>query len=75
MRITVDLDDDIYLAITERAAIEGRSPGDVLSELAQQALAMRPGEADSFFGFTPFRGSSHPVTNADIDRIRDDLEP
>lgn len=75
MRITVDLDDDIYLAITERAAIEGRSPGEVLSELARQALAMRPDEADCFFGFTPFRGSGRPVTNADIDRIRDDLEP
>jgi hypothetical protein len=74
MRITVDLDDDIYLAITERAGIESRSPGDVLSELARRALAMRSGEADCFFGFTPFRGSGHPVTNADIDRIRDDLE-
>lgn len=75
MRITLDLDDDIYLAITERAAIEGRSPGDVLSQLARQALATPPGEPHSFFGFTPFRGSGRPVTNADIDRIRDDLEP
>lgn len=75
MRITVDLDDDIYLTITERARIEGRSPGDMLSELARRALAMPTGEAGSFFGFTPFRGSGRPVTNADIDRIRDDLEP
>lgn len=75
MRITLDLDDDIYLAITERAAIEGCSPGKLLSELARHALAMRPGEANFFFGFTPFRGSGRPVTNADIDRIRDDLEP
>jgi hypothetical protein len=73
MRITLDLDDDIYLAITERAHIEGRSPGDVLSQLARTALATPPGEPGSFFGFTPFRGGGRPVTNAEINLIRDDL--
>jgi hypothetical protein len=74
MRITLDLDYDIYVAIAARARIEGRSPGNVLSELARQALAMPSGEPDSFFGFTPFRGSGRPVTSADIDRIRDGLD-
>ena len=73
MRITLDLDDDIYFALVERARKEGCSPGDVLSLLARQALTMAPDEPDSFFGFRPFRGSGRPVTNAEINLLRDDL--
>ncbi len=38
MRTTLDIDDDILLAARERAALEGRSLGAVLSALAREAL-------------------------------------
>ncbi|WP_345612096.1 ribbon-helix-helix protein, CopG family [Pseudonocardia adelaidensis] len=38
MRTTVNLDDDVLLAVQERARRERRSVGEVLSELARQAL-------------------------------------
>jgi len=38
MRTTISLDDDILLAVQERAHREKRTAGDVLSELARLAL-------------------------------------
>lgn len=54
MRITLDLDDDIYCALVERARKEGCSPGHVLSLVARQALTLAPDEPDSFFVFSHF---------------------
>ncbi|HEY2191871.1 MAG TPA: hypothetical protein VGH76_06155 [Actinomycetospora sp.] len=38
MRITLSLDDDVLLAVEERAASEKRTAGEVLPELARAAL-------------------------------------
>lgn len=38
MRITMTLDDDVLLAVNERARREKRTAGEVLSDLARQAL-------------------------------------
>jgi len=38
MRTTIDLDEDVLLAVRERARREGRTAGAVLSELARQVL-------------------------------------
>ncbi|HUP25435.1 MAG TPA: antitoxin, partial [Thermoanaerobaculia bacterium] len=41
MRTTLDIADDVLLAVKERARRERRSAGEVLSDLARQALQAR----------------------------------
>jgi hypothetical protein len=74
MRTTVDLDDDILLAVKDRARRERRSIGKVLSDLARQALtASPPGpRAPSVHGFQPLPRRGHPVSNALIDQLREE---
>ena len=75
MRTTVDLDDDVAVAVKERARREGRSAGKVLSELARQALlstasAAPPGEP--FHGFRPFPRRGIVVSSELINKIREE---
>lgn len=77
MRTTLALDDDVLLAVKERARRENRSAGAVLSDLARQALTQQqsvgPGEGlGSFHGFEPFAHRGVAVSNALIDRLRDE---
>jgi hypothetical protein len=78
MRTTLSLDDDVLLAVKERARRENRTAGEVLSELARQALTgqLAPAEADraaeSFYGFDPLPHRGEAVSNALIDRLRDE---
>lgn len=74
MRTTLNLDDDVLLAVQERARRERRTIGDVVSELARQALSGRtpaPGE-EELHGFRPLPARGRPVSNAAIDRLRED---
>lgn len=43
MRTTLDVDDDVLQAARERADREGRTIGQVVSELARRGLTSRPG--------------------------------
>ncbi|HET9899463.1 MAG TPA: antitoxin [Actinomycetes bacterium] len=76
MRTTVNLDDDVLFAVHERARREKRSAGEVLSDLARQALtsqhrpSSRPGASRHGFQPLPRRGAA--VSNALIDRLRED---
>ena len=78
MRTTLSIDDDVLFAVKERAVRDGRTVGSVLSELARQALTRHVGGAttddvpDSFFGFEPLPSRGDAVSNALIDRLRDD---
>ena len=74
MRTTLNLDEDVLLAVKERARRERRSVGEVLSELARQALAARqPGRSgQEFHGFRPLPSRGRPVSNAVIDQLRED---
>ena len=76
MRTTLTLDDDILVAVRERARREKRTAGAVLSDLARQALTdqhhhSREG-AEHFFGFEPFPPRGGAISNALIDEIRAD---
>lgn len=77
MRTTLSLDDDVLLAVKERARRENRTAGEVLSDLARQAL-MQQQNADpsarpqSFYGFEPFEHRGPAVSNTLIDRLRDE---
>ncbi len=76
MRTTLSLDDDVLLAVQERARREKRTTGEVLSELARQALTgqgPRPEEAGrERHGFRPLPRRGAAISNALIDRLRED---
>jgi hypothetical protein len=77
MRTTLTLDDDVLLAVKERARRENRTAGEVLSDLARQALTGRVGPATGRtrrgrHGFDPLPHRGPPVTNALIDQLRED---
>jgi metal-responsive CopG/Arc/MetJ family transcriptional regulator len=76
MRTTISIDDDILFAIKERARRENRSAGEVLSELARQALTNQSSiqdadQPESRYGFRPFQHRGEAVSNALIYRLRD----
>ena len=76
MRTTLSLDDDVLLAVKERARRERRAAGEVLSDLARQALTRpptaSPAETESFHGFEPLPHRGKAVSNELIDRLRED---
>ena len=78
MRTTLDIADDVLQAAKERARREGRTAGDVISELARAALtapaAPRPNASEprSHYGIRPFPRRGNLVTNELIDRLRED---
>jgi len=77
MRTTLDIDNEILEAVKEIARRSGESAGRVLSELARQALTRRVvargvKEPEAFYGFKPLPARGKIVTNADVDRLRDD---
>jgi toxin-antitoxin system PIN domain toxin len=78
MRITLSLDDGVLLAVKERARRENRTVGEVLSDLARQALTGRLGPPDanraaaSIHGFDPLPHRGGAISNALIDRLRDE---
>jgi hypothetical protein len=76
MRTTLDIADDVLFAIKERARREKRSAGQVLSELAREALTRPTGfpsevaEPERFYGFEPFPRRGGVVSNEVIDQLR-----
>jgi hypothetical protein len=81
MRTTLDVADDVLLAARELARREGKIVGQVLSELAREALrrpaaSPKPSGAaeqpESFLGFHPFPSRGGEVTNDLVDRLRDE---
>ena len=77
MRTTIDIADDVLLAVKERARQSRRSAGDVISDLARQALQARSpadeiAEGGSFYGFRPLPRRGGTISNELIDRLRDE---
>ena len=73
MRTTLDIDEDVLLAVKHRARAEHRSAGAVLSELARMALtASAPESTESFLGFQPLPKRGGVVTNELIDKLREE---
>lgn len=75
MRTTINLDEDVLIAVRERARRERRSIGEVLSDLAREALTGRvppQPSATEFHGFRPLPSRGRPVTNELIGQLRDD---
>ncbi|CAN5617533.1 ribbon-helix-helix domain-containing protein [soil metagenome] len=76
MRTTINIDDDVLIAVQERARREKRTAGQVLSELARQALTgQHPRPANrrtERHGFRPLSHRGAAVSNALIDQLRED---
>jgi hypothetical protein len=84
MRTTLDIDDDILGAARELAKAEGRTMGEVISDLARRALTQSSSAAPGFaepatqfrtddWPMFPSRGGP-PVTNELIRQIQDELD-
>ena len=80
MRTTLNIDDDLLIAIKEVAKRESRSAGAVVSGLLRQSLASggqdaprgREDDPIAEFGFRPFPKRGGVVTNELIDRLREE---
>ena len=81
MRTTLNIDDDLLLAVKEIARRDSKSVGGAVSDLLRQALAddAPPGLAEAQapfgaeeFGFRPFPPRGGVVTNELIDRLREE---
>jgi hypothetical protein len=79
VRTTLTIDDDVWLAVRERARRESRTAGQVLSDLARRALtnlqpaATVPTEPE-FHGFAPLPHRGEAISNTLIDRLREEYE-
>ena len=74
MRTTLNLDDDVLLAVKELAELRGATAGEVLSELARGALAANRAAGGVRNGvplLDPVAGEGI-VTPEVVDRLRDD---
>lgn len=74
MRTTIDLDEDILRAAKEIAQQRGTTVGQVLSDLARQALT-RPSETTTRNGLPllPVRPGAQIVTLELVNQLRDEL--
>ncbi len=76
MRTTLDIDEDVLQAAKERARRDKKTTGEVISELARNALTAPPqGPArgsKSLYGFRPFPKRGGIVTNELLDTLRED---
>ena len=75
MRTTLNLDEDVLLAVKELARVRGSSAGEVLSELARSALG-RPAEEGvvrSGVRLLPPRPDEGIVTPEVVDRLMEEL--
>jgi hypothetical protein len=77
MRTTLNIADDVLCAVRERAHREGRSSGEVLSEVARLGLmspeqAGEVAESGAFYGFEPLPTRGAVISNNLIDQLREE---
>lgn len=80
MRTTINIDQDVLIAVKELAQLEGSTVGVVLSRLARAVLAgstaivssnsPNVSELASVYGFRPFSKNGSVVTNESINQLK-----
>jgi hypothetical protein len=78
MRTTLDIEDPVLNAVKDLARQQGRTAGEVASELLRRALTQPSTgirEAPGRYGFRPFAATpaEDRVTNEQVNRLRDQL--
>jgi hypothetical protein len=75
MRTTLTIDDDVLSAAKERAELERKTVGEVISALARQGLRPPTNFAKTRNGIVllPVRPDAKPVTLELVNRLRDEL--
>ena len=77
MRTTLEIDDDVLLAAKELAARQGKTAGQVLSELARRGI-QAPGQAGrprkTRNGFQVLPAAGRVVTDEFVERILEETE-
>ncbi len=79
MRTTLDIDDDVLLAIKEIAKREAKSAGAIASALLRKAISGSPDKEEGVkkpqarYGFRPFARRGGIVTNEVIDQLREEV--
>jgi hypothetical protein len=76
MRTTLAIDDDILAAAKEMASSEGKSVGEVISELARNALRPAIARRKSRNGvpLLPVRASAPRVTSELVRQLQEELQ-
>ncbi len=76
MRTTLNIADDVLIAARQLAKRQKRTAGEVISDLARQALSgssvPNGGEAESFLGFRPLPRRGVIVTDDLVEQIREE---
>jgi len=74
MRTTLSIDDDVLSAAKELAAKDGKTIGEVLSDLARQALrpAKSSGRTRNGVPLLPVQPDAKPVTLDFVNQLRDE---
>jgi hypothetical protein len=75
MRTTLTIDDDVLSAAKERAELERKTVGEVISALARQAMQPTASFSRTRSGILllPVRPDAKPVTLELVNRLRDEL--
>jgi hypothetical protein len=75
MRTTLDIDEDVLLAVKNLARREKKTVGQVVSELTRKGLVGAAveiaGEPRTIFGFRPFPKEERIVSNELINKLRE----
>lgn len=72
VRTTLDIDDDVLAVAEELAAVQGRTPGEVLSELARQGLRVCAETVRHGVPLLRPSADASPVTSEVVDRLLDE---
>lgn len=79
MRTTLDIDNDVLATAKELARREGKTAGQLASELMREALRARRrpaatgGPRRDLYGFKPIPAGGAIVTNELVDRLREEI--
>ena len=77
MRTTLDIEEDVLFAAKELARRGKKTAGQIISELARKGLAAATStarEPKAVYGFRPFPKEGRIVSNALINKLREDGE-
>ena len=77
MRTTLDIEKDVLFAVKDLARRHKTTAGEVISDLARQALTRAPAgteakEPSAFYGFRPFPRRGGVVSNELVNKLRED---